>query len=114
MTTQHQRQNQKILLIIPPSKAALNFVTYQQPINLAYLAAAAIKEGFTAEIWDYSINEFSENTFIKNIEGSNPAAIAYIAKLSISPLEIIFRNRQETFSSYPDHRWRSSLYRFAR
>lgn len=80
MTTQHQRQNQKILLIIPPSKAALNFVTYQQPINLAYLAAAAIKEGFTAEIWDYSINEFSENTFIKNIEGSNPAAIGIHCK----------------------------------
>ncbi|MFA5323639.1 MAG: radical SAM protein [Smithella sp.] len=80
MASPHQYQNKKILFLIPPSKSPLKFVTCQQPINLAYLAAAVIKEGFPAAIWDYSINEFSENNFIKNIAMSNPAAIGIHCK----------------------------------
>lgn len=73
--------NKKIIFIIPPSKALiLKFVSYQQPINLAYLAAAVIKAGFSAEIWDYGIEEFIENDFINRIKECNPYAIGVHCK----------------------------------
>ncbi|MFA4903589.1 MAG: radical SAM protein [Desulfobaccales bacterium] len=73
--------NKKIVFIIPPADSlTLKFVSYQQPINLAYLAAAVIKAGFSAEIWDYSIGEFVENDFLNRIRESNPFAIGVHCK----------------------------------
>lgn len=73
--------NKKIVFIIPPSKALiLKFVSYQQPINLAYLAAAVIRAGFIAEIWDYGIEEFVESDFINRIRECNPFAIGIHCK----------------------------------
>jgi anaerobic magnesium-protoporphyrin IX monomethyl ester cyclase len=73
--------NNKIIFIIPPSDSLmLKFVSYQQPINLAYLAAAVIKAGFSAEIWDYSIEGFVENDFLNKINESNLLAIGIHCK----------------------------------
>jgi len=74
-------KTKKIVFIVPPSKASvLKFVSYQQPINLAYLAAAVVKVGFTAEIWDYSIEQFAENSFVSRIKWSEPFAIGIHCK----------------------------------
>ena len=54
--------------------------SYQQPINLAYLAAAVIKAGFTAEIWDYSIEGFIETGFVNRIRECEPFAVGFHCK----------------------------------
>ncbi len=73
--------NKKIVFVIPPSESpTLKFVSYQQPINLAYLAAAVIKAGFAAEIWDYGIDEFIENDFINRIAECDPSVIGIHCK----------------------------------
>jgi len=58
----------------------VKFVSYQQPINLAYLAAAVIGAGISAEIWDYGIGGFVENDFLNRIRESNPSAIGIHCK----------------------------------
>jgi radical SAM superfamily enzyme YgiQ (UPF0313 family) len=74
-------ESKKIVFIIPPSRALdLKFVSYQQPINLAYLAASVIRAGFSAEIWDYGIEKYIENDFINRIREYGPFAIGIHCK----------------------------------
>lgn len=71
----------KAAFIIPPSEALkLRFVSYQQPINLGYLAAAVIGAGFEAEIWDYGMEEFDERKFIEKIRLANPQVVGFHCK----------------------------------
>ena len=58
----------------------MKFVSYQQPINLAYLAAAAIGAGFNAEIWDYGIGKFIEKDFVDRVSEYNPSIIGIHCK----------------------------------
>lgn len=73
--------NVKAVFVIPPSEALkLRFVSYQQPINLGYLAAAVIDAGFEAEIWDYGMEEFDERRFIERIRSTNPQVVGFHCK----------------------------------
>jgi len=70
-----------ITFVTPPSKILkLGFLSYQQPINLAYLAAAVAKAGFEAQIWDYGIDEFTENEFVNRIKVFGPKVIGFHCK----------------------------------
>ena len=71
----------KAIFIIPPSEALkLRFVSYQQPINLGYLAAAVIGAGFEAEIWDYGMEEFGERRFVERIRSADPQVVGFHCK----------------------------------
>lgn len=71
----------KAIFIVPPSEALkLRFVSYQQPINLGYLAAAVIDAGFEAEIWDYGMEKFDERRFIERIRSINPQVVGFHCK----------------------------------
>ena len=80
-TSRKDQDRRTVIFIIPPSESrVLKFVTYQQPINLAYLAAAVIRAGFSAEIQDYGIGKFSERDFIEHIRKTNPLAVGIHCK----------------------------------
>lgn len=71
----------RIAFIIPPSSALkTNFVSYQQPINLGYLAASAIRGGHDAQIWDYGMDDFDENDFISRLKSFSPKIVGFHCK----------------------------------
>jgi len=71
----------RIAFVIPPSEALkLKFVSYQQPINLAYLAASARSAGAVPAIWDYGMEGFTEQDFLRKIKEFDPAIIGIHCK----------------------------------
>lgn len=67
----------KVVLINPPENLHLraNFISTQYPINLGYLAAVLKKNGYQVELWDYVVEPFSLEEFIKRIADSGPQLI---------------------------------------
>jgi radical SAM superfamily enzyme YgiQ (UPF0313 family) len=64
----------KILLINPPENLdlKLNIVSTQYPINLGYLAAVLISNGFEVELWDYVVEHFNGDEFIARLAAFQP------------------------------------------
>lgn len=75
------RERTRIAFVIPPSEAAqFKFVSYQQPINLAYLASSARSAGAEPAIWDYGIGPFEEEAFLHKVKEFNPRIIGIHCK----------------------------------
>jgi len=71
----------KIVLINPPENLHLraNFISTQYPINLGYLAAFLKKHGFQVELWDYVVEPYGQEEFLKKIKTSQPDLIGLTA-----------------------------------
>ena len=64
----------KVALINSPVTFNFNykFLTTQPPINLCYIASYIMKYGNEVEIWDYSVEKFSEEAFKDRLKKSSP------------------------------------------
>ena len=68
----------KIVLIRPPDpRGEASLLSHTTPINLGYLAAYVIKNGYEAEIWDFESEKFDKQSFIKRIKKAKPAIIGF-------------------------------------
>lgn len=69
-----------IVLINTPLKLnEYSFTSIQYPVNLGYLASVLLKEKFPVEIWDYSVERFTEEKFINRIKKTNPDIVGFSA-----------------------------------
>ena len=56
----------KIVLVRPSDlRGDVSILSHATPINLGYLAAYLIKNGYEVEIWDYETQQFFEQDFIQ-------------------------------------------------
>lgn len=68
--------NSKVLLIRPPSvMRGSSFIASQFPLNIAGIAAILINNGYKVDIWDFDVEQFSENSFVKRLKVFNPAVV---------------------------------------
>lgn len=66
----------KVVLIRPPGTLGLIAKqSTQHPVNLATLAAVAVRAGYDTQIWDYEIELFEEGAFIARLRDYAPDVI---------------------------------------
>ena len=80
MTKQIQEKTRIAFIIPPPLETQFKFVSYQQPINLAYLAASVRRSGNEPVIWDYGAGGFAESYFLRKVADFKPHAIGIHCK----------------------------------
>ncbi len=63
----------KVLLIRPPSiMKGTSFIATQFPLNIASIAASLLESGYEAHIWDFDVEDFSEEAFAERIRKLSP------------------------------------------
>ena len=68
----------KIVLIRPPDpRGEASLLSHTTPINLGYLAAYVIKNGYEAEIWDFESEKFDKQSFIRRVKKAKPTIIGF-------------------------------------
>ena len=69
----------KVVLISPPLslKAGHEFASVQFPVNLGWIASYLIKHGFDVELWDFTVEQFSESSFKERILKSKPRIVGF-------------------------------------
>ena len=68
----------KIVLVRPSDlRGDVSILSHATPINLGYLAAYLIKNGYEVEIWDYETQQFFEQDFIQKIYKLQPKIIGF-------------------------------------
>ncbi len=80
MTGQKNEKMRIAFVIPPPSQTQFKFASYQQPINLAYLAASVRKAGAEPVIWDYGAGGFTEEGFLRKLAEFSPRIIGIHCK----------------------------------
>ena len=73
----------KIVLIALPlnlGKRYTKFGGIQYPINLGYLASYLIKHNYQVQMWDYNVEQFTEQGFAKRVKETSPDIIGIHCK----------------------------------
>lgn len=69
----------KVVLISPPVslKAEHEFASVQFPVNLGWIASYLIKYGYDVELWDYTVEKFSEQGFKDRLAAAKPKIVGF-------------------------------------
>lgn len=68
----------KIVLIRPADpRGEASLLSHTTPINLGYLAAYLIKNGYEVEIWDFESDKLSNSVFISRLKKANPKVVGF-------------------------------------
>jgi len=106
----------KIVLIRPPDpRGKISILSHTVPVDLGYLAAYLIKNGYTIEIWDYEVEQFSQNSFIKRTATSQPKIISFscFTPTIISAHKLAKIIKENFPSIHCNYSWWISFQRFA-
>lgn len=68
----------KVVLIRPADpRGESSLLSHTTPINLGYLAAYLIENGYEAEIWDFESENFTPRSFISRVKAAKPKVIGF-------------------------------------
>ena len=68
----------KVVLVNPPRGSIRPyFLPVQMPINIAYLAGYLRRGDFEVEIWDFEVEEFSDDLFIERLIATKPRVVGF-------------------------------------